>query len=435
MGIRAAIFRSGSDAAVPWRPLACLRSDLRKESAYGGTMRDFDPYALAARQIEMDRQATERMPFLFDRKRLRLESSPHGFLRGSARLFYEILAANADLATGDSPLGFIVGDMHLENVGAYRDERGETVFGLNDFDDGTVAPVHLDLLRLSTSVILAGRGYGATGPHAIELVHKLIEGYLAGLTKRHTLPEPHQVTHLVERSKRRTAKELLDDRVPVDQGRRRFLRGPRYVSLLPDVASKVPALLAAYVASLGKASTGMTIEDSAQRIAGNGSLGVIRIALLVRESDGGEHLMELKECGSSATEALRAPIPGHFTYPAERCVVTAKALLVAPPRKLAPVKLGDQSFIGRRLFPAEDKLDLEGAHLGNKFEDLVSYIGHLLGAAHARGIASIGGMPSATFNGATVEGIVDHAMELAGMMESVYLAYSRLMAKADGGKG
>ena len=30
--------------------------------------------------------------------------------------------------------------MHLENVGAYRSDADEVVFGLNDFDDATIGP-------------------------------------------------------------------------------------------------------------------------------------------------------------------------------------------------------------------------------------------------------------------------------------------------------
>src|SRR5580704_15955835 len=119
-----------------------------------GPMTDFDPFALAARQADMDRDATQRIPALLDRKRLRLAPAPFAFLRGSAPLFYEILAARPDLAAGPAGDGWIVGDMHLENVGAYRNDADEVVFGLNDFDDATIGPLRCDVLRLSTSVLL-----------------------------------------------------------------------------------------------------------------------------------------------------------------------------------------------------------------------------------------------------------------------------------------
>ena len=123
-------------------------------------MSDLDPFDLAARQLELDQRATVQLPALLDRKKARLSRSPHAFLRGSAPLFYEILARRPDLAEGPADEGFIVGDMHLENVGAYRNEVDDVVFALNDFDDAAVAPLSLDVLRLSTSVLLAGRGFG-----------------------------------------------------------------------------------------------------------------------------------------------------------------------------------------------------------------------------------------------------------------------------------
>src|SRR5215471_3265800 len=126
-------------------------------------------FDLAARQIALDYAATEQFPQLFARKKQRMLVSPHAFLRGSAPLFYEVLAAQPELADGPKGTGFIVGDMHLENVGAYKTDDDAVVFNLNDFDDAAVAPLRLDVLRLSTSVLLAGRSFRCTGSEAIAL--------------------------------------------------------------------------------------------------------------------------------------------------------------------------------------------------------------------------------------------------------------------------
>ena len=68
----------------------------------------------------LDRERTKRFPELFVRKLQRMSSSPLAYLRGAAPLFYEILAARPELASGPAGEGWIVGDMHLENFGAYR---------------------------------------------------------------------------------------------------------------------------------------------------------------------------------------------------------------------------------------------------------------------------------------------------------------------------
>jgi hypothetical protein len=55
-------------------------------------------------------------------------------------------------------------------------------------------------------------------------------------------------------------------------------------------------------------------------------------------------------------------------------------------------------------------------------------VGHLVGAAHARGATE---RPQSPWSKDEVAGIVDHAIELAGILEGTYLAYSR----ADPGAG
>src|SRR5512143_2476090 len=99
------------------------------------------PFELAARQIALDREVTRSVPVLFERKTKRQLVSPHGFLRGTAPLFYMILSARPELAAGPAGEGVIVGDMHLENVGAYQTDGDDVVFDLNDFDDVRVAPL------------------------------------------------------------------------------------------------------------------------------------------------------------------------------------------------------------------------------------------------------------------------------------------------------
>jgi uncharacterized protein (DUF2252 family) len=389
-------------------------------------MSDFDPYALAARQAELDREAMKRLPSLAARKKQRLTSSPHGFLRGSAPLFYEILAKRPDLAAGPDDAGWIVGDMHLENVGAYRDDADEVVFGLNDFDDATIGPLRCDVLRLSTSVVLASLGLQHTGAQAIARASLLVGAYLQALAGGGAPRVPKPVEALIAKVKDRGKKQLLDERAPEDHGRRRFERGDRYLDLPPDIAARVPALLAAYVSALGdrapsKASE-LKLEDSAFRVAGNGSLGVMRVAMLVRDRAGEERLVELKEARAPSPDALFLAPPGHWGTPAERCVAGARALCAAPPRLLAAVQAGDLSLYGRRLFPQEDKLDLGAVA---DLDELVAYIGHRVGGAHLRGVAALGGAAPRPWSAEEVTSVVDHAVVLAGMLEAIYLAYTR----------
>jgi len=390
------------------------------------------PFALAARQVELDRDATTRFPALYDRKRQRLAPSPHAFLRGSARLFYEILAARPDLAEGPAGEGWIVGDMHLENVGAYRTDADEIVFGLNDFDDSTIGPLRYDLLRLGVSVLLAGRNLHVTGAQSIALVERAAGAYLRAREDVAEPPAPAPIADLMARARGRSHKALLDARAPAAHGRRRFLRDEHYLDLPPDIEARVPALLSAYVAALGDRAPGKaatyTVEDAAFRIAGNGSLGVLRVALLVRNCDGDERLLELKECRAPSPSSVAPSPSGRFPHPAARCAEAARALCAAPPRLLAPVLADGLSFIGRRLFPQEDKLDVSTVHPGADLGEVIAFIAHVLGAAHARGVVALGGPPPPRWTGEEVGRIIDHAVELAGLLEGAYLAWARRAA-------
>src|SRR5580765_527884 len=84
-----------------------------------------DPYRLARRQLERDRERTRRLPHplgahLLARKLERVRASPFAFLRCSAPLFYEALAGARDLRGGPAGRGWIVGAAHLENFGVFR---------------------------------------------------------------------------------------------------------------------------------------------------------------------------------------------------------------------------------------------------------------------------------------------------------------------------
>src|SRR5258707_14342705 len=84
----------------------------------------------------------------------RMASSPFAFLRGSAPLFYEILKRVPQLAKGPDGVGWIVGDLHLENFGAFRAEQratsSEVIFNLNDLDEAGVWPWRLGGFRVTT---------------------------------------------------------------------------------------------------------------------------------------------------------------------------------------------------------------------------------------------------------------------------------------------
>jgi len=400
---------------------------------------DHDPGALADRQLTLDRERTKRFPDLLIRKLQRMSSSPLAYLRGAAPLFFEILAERPELAEGPGGEGWVVGDMHLENFGAYRpdplgaaddapkDLAKKVRFDLNDFDDAIVGPWRLDVLRLTTSLLLGGRELGANGLVALSLCDDLLDAWARSAFDGAPLPAepPAPILALTEQVRARSKTALLDARTALTGAKRHFVRGPRYADLPPDVVAAVPEAFSAYIAGLPDEDRphkgSLDIVDCALRIAGTGSLGSLRIAVLAKGKGGpdGGWIFDMKEQGEpSASAILGAPT----TDPADRVVTAFRACVERPPRMLGSTFLRSSthaekvSMFVRKLSPQEDKLNLRRLK-GADLPGLATYLGALLGSAHARAATKVPKRWAAE-DLATIRA---HAIALAGLHEAIYL--------------
>lgn len=349
------------------------------------------PRDLAERQLELDEARTRSFPFLFQRKLARMAPSPLAFLRGAAPLFYELCRDHRELRDGPPGEGWLVGDAHVENFGAYRagdaEKGAPVVYDLNDFDDAFVGPWHVDLVRVLTSLTLAGRELGADGRQSMTLARLFLDGWSDGAFGDRRLPAtPKPVASLIAQVKIRSARALLDARTRVHGQRRRFVRGPRYVDLPPTVADGVRSAFERYLRSLPAAdcprAEHLEIWDAAQRIAGTGSLGVVRVAVLVcGKGRDAAWIFDMKEQGDPSAAVAFAP---PALRPAARVETAFRACVARPPRLVGTTELGGRSMFVRKLTPQEDKLDLSHVR-GQDLRTLATYGGLLLGRAHARG--------------------------------------------------
>ncbi|HEY3822359.1 MAG TPA: DUF2252 family protein [Polyangiaceae bacterium] len=401
-----------------------------------------DPLRLARRQLELDRERTGRYPHLLRHKADRMTASPLALLRGAAPLFYELLEAHPTLAEGPPGEGWLVGDCHLENFGAFRtgalsvkETRAShatesVVFDLNDFDDTFVGPWRFDVVRLATSLLLGGREIGLDGQRALSLCDALLEAYVgAAFHRRKTRASPPCVSSLIEQVRTRTRGQLLDARTRVVRGERRFVRGPRYESLPRKLRAKAERAFAKYVKRLPEAERPPpeaveVIDDAAFRIAGTGSLGCVRIALLARGKGGadGGWIFDMKEEDSPSAACLIKPPK---LEPAERVATGLRACVAHPPRMIGTTRLRGSSMFVRRLAPQEDKLDWTTLH-ERDLEPLSRHLGALLGAAHRRGAKRA---RSAPWTDDERTRLLGNAISLAGIHEAMYLAYCQLVRR------
>jgi uncharacterized protein (DUF2252 family) len=394
-----------------------------------------DPVRLARRQLQIDRERTGRFPHLANHKIERMTPSPLALLRGSAPLFYELLDAHPALFEGPAGEGWLVGDCHLENFGAYRAGTLSTssraarssddgvVFDLNDFDDAFVGPWRIDVLRLLTSLILGGRELGTDGPATLDLGDALLDAYVgAAFHSKRTAKAGSTVKKLVAKVGARSRKQLLDARTEVVRGSRRFVRGTRYEDIPAKLWAKAERAFAKYARRLPKGerpdASALEVVDAAFRVAGTGSLGCLRIALLVKGKGGtdGAWVFDMKEEGTPSAACLVKPPK---LDPAERVESALRAALARPPRMIGTTSLRGASMFVRRLAPQEDKLDLTKIERAD-LAPLAKQLGALLGAAHRRGAKKRRAEPWSAKDRAR---LLDRAVGLAGLHEALYLAY------------
>lgn len=121
-------------------------------------------------------------------KHAAMRSSPFPFLRATyyrwAQIWCDVCGAAAR-----APKVLAVGDLHIENFGTWRDIEGRLIWGTNDFDEAAYLPYTNDLIRLSTSVLLAEMSCDAKSAIAA-----ILEGYRDGIAsggKPFVLAEHH----------------------------------------------------------------------------------------------------------------------------------------------------------------------------------------------------------------------------------------------------
>jgi uncharacterized protein (DUF2252 family) len=320
----------------------------------------------------MERNVVERIQQFNqgrDRQLLKLKyeamrSDIFGFFRGTCHLFYEDWPKDSPL--NQAPPAWICGDLHLENFGSYKGDDRQVYFDINDFDEAVLAPCTWDVARLLTSILVASHTLEVDEQEALRLCNNFLEAYTITLAKgqsRSVETETAQglVKELLESLKARSRKDFLDKRTEVKGEKRRFIiDNKRFRDCEDAKREKVTATVNAW-ATKQQDPEFFKVLDVAVRIAGTGSLGIPRYAVLIegKGSPNRNYFLDLKqECPSSLQPYLTLPQP-QWINQAQRVLTIQQRIQATPPAMLAEVLLDDKSFLLRELQPAQDKVSLE----------------------------------------------------------------------------
>jgi Uncharacterized protein conserved in bacteria (DUF2252) len=226
-----------------------------------------------------------------------------------------------------------VGDLHVENFGTWRDTDGRLVWGVNDFDEASVYPYTMDLVRLATSALLAAREERlALKPK--DSAEAILEGYQQSMGeggRPFVLGEYHEWLRAIAESKLRDPVIFWQkmDRLPAAKGEIPESAREALEHLLPEprIAYRL-----------------------ARRRAGLGSLGRVRL-VAIAEWKGARVAREAKALTASALQWLNPKrVPAEVMY---------GAILRRAVRCPDPYVQMRGHWIVRRLSPHCSRIELE----------------------------------------------------------------------------
>src|SRR6266542_4373364 len=223
-----------------------------------------------------------------------------------------------------SPFGFLRGTFHLFVADC------AVVFDVNDFDETGPGSPALDLGRIATSIVLADARH--SDARAVERIGRLIEAWRSAAGSLDLRPigareTPAEVRHLIAAADDASRATWLGKRIELVGGQRRFIQSEKYQRIEDE---RLRAAITAAVHEFGARCVDRPdvadwphVIDVATRVAGTGSLGRFRWAVLVQgksERPGKERILELKE---SLPSSLAPDESGHA---AERVIATQRRL-------------------------------------------------------------------------------------------------------------
>jgi uncharacterized protein (DUF2252 family) len=386
------------------------------------------------------------------RRKLKMASSAHAYVRGSTAQFYRWLEGQGKLAVPKGPAIWICGDCHAGNLGPLAAPDGKVHVQIRDLDQTVIGNPSHDLIRLALSLASAARGSDLPGVTTAHMLEQMIIGYQRALKgpraqDKIESDKPESIKVVMRRATARTWKHLARERL--EDVKPTIPRGERFWPLTKEENEALDGLFAEdsvrrLVTSLRSRPDDATIEvlDAAYWMKGCSSLGRLRFAVLLKVETGRKRedefcLIDVKEAAfAAAPSAPRSLMPKDQ---AQRVVEGAKHLSPALGERMMASKLLRRSVVIRELMPQDLKLEIDQLSC----EEAVSsarYLAEVVGKAHARQMdaatrrdfaSSFHQRKSARLNAPSW--LWSSVVELASCHEAAYLEHCRLYALESSG--
>jgi len=354
------------------------------------------------------------LPKELDAKMEKIAKTPFAFYRGTAHLFYEDVKNTKDWPASHYTNAitngvWLQGDMHLQNIGGFRDAKGNAVFDTNDFDEGYWGSYTWDLRRMAVSILLGAEEKGISSEDSKKLVENFVDSYVTQIAKfkdnddelNYRLTADNTdgiVKDIIEKADGKNKK--TDDKSPLDEytdtksGQRLFIANTELQRVNPTTLAAINAAMPSYIASINKNppenASYYLLKDAALRLeAGTGSLGRYRYYLLIdgKSTDTNDDIiLEMKQETNSAVSIAapnNMPTETYGNHNGLRVVKSMKAMLSNTDDLVGYTTMNNMPFFLRERSPFQADFKYKDLKDYKMFNDAVVYMGKVMAKNHA----------------------------------------------------
>ncbi|MBI4908147.1 MAG: DUF2252 family protein [Acidobacteria bacterium] len=335
------------------------------------------------------------------RKLEKMLDSPFRFFRGTYFLYTQDLDDDFRRPKALDVTGRIIGDLHSENYGTYRSVSGDVVYDINDFDESTGAPFEYDVRRLAISLILGAIENKHRIGDGINAAEAAIRAWLEGLhrwsrTSREEFTKidaGHAACKLLGRAGIVSRVDFLKTVAEPAPHHSFAIRESKDFPTATEketrrISEAAPFFFDHCTAPKTAHLSRYKLLHVSRRVAGNGSLGRTRFALLFdngkSKHPSWEHLrlLEWKESLDSAMDSRRPQCSKHR---AESVYGAELAFQLFPKRYLGYTKVGKMEMQGREIGANDARFEHKDFKDLAAFERAAGMFGEILARCHLLG--------------------------------------------------
>ncbi|GAC1429019.1 MAG: DUF2252 domain-containing protein [Ktedonobacteraceae bacterium] len=353
----------------------------------------------------LEEQNRSRIAHLVPLRYQRMSVSPFTFLRGSAIVMAQDLAATP--VTGIQVQ--LCGDAHLNNFGIYATPERNQVFDVNDFDETLPGPWEWDIKRLAASIVLGGRTNSFPPATNRQAVLNCVQSYREHMRKysdmhhidvwcsridyNSSLQFVHPkfrwyINQQREKSRQRSSLQAFPRLTMQVDGRHTFKDAPPLIAHLADeeLAHQLRGLVDTYRPSVQEDRQVLLSKyhcvDVAQKVVGVGSVGTRCYVVLLLGNDSNDPLLlQIKEAQASVLE--RHLGQSSYSNHAQRVVCGQRLMQAASDLFLGWTRLGSTDYYVRQLRDMKLTVNIETL-TSDGFVEYCRFCGWALARAHAR---------------------------------------------------